>query len=230
MRATITIPETLNEISLVTYQRWLECKDHFTGNLQDQKLVSLFCAIPLVDTLNIKQKDINSTSDHLKHLLESTADLQQTFTIKGKHKDLTFGFIPNLDEISGGEYADLDTYLGSWENMHKAMAVMYRPVMPILKHKEKYLIENYEGSDKYSELMKFAPLNVVFGALLFFWNLSKDLSRITQDSLNKEILMEATQLLNSLRVNGDGMPVSTLSQEEILNELKALQNTPLENV
>lgn len=227
MKATITIPESLNEISLDRYQRWLGCKDNFTGNLYDQKLVSLFCGIPLMDTLKIKQKDINETSEHLKVLLDSSAPLQQTFKIEGKDTVIEFGFIPCLDDISGGEYADLDNYMGDWQNMHKAMSVMYRPITT--RRKDKYLIEDYEGSDKYSDLMKHAPLNAVYGALLFFWNLSRDLARISQASLNKEIMKEATQLLSSLLPSGDGTRVSTLSPEEVLKELKELKSTQLDN-
>jgi hypothetical protein len=27
-----------------------------------------------------------------------------------------------------GEYIDLDAFLGDWDNMHRAMAVLYRPI------------------------------------------------------------------------------------------------------
>jgi hypothetical protein len=50
--------------------------------------------------------------------------------------------------------------------MHKAMAVLFRPIKK--KQGTKYLIEDYEGSHKYSELMKEIPLDVVMGAMVFF--------------------------------------------------------------
>ena len=39
-----------------------------------------------------------------------------------------FGFVPKLDELSFGEFIDLDKYLQDWDSMHKAMAVLFRPV------------------------------------------------------------------------------------------------------
>ena len=42
--------------------------------------------------------------------------------------EVEFGFIPKLDNISLGEFVDLDSYMSDWDNMHKAMAVLYRPV------------------------------------------------------------------------------------------------------
>ena len=84
----------------------------------------------------------------------------------------TFGFIPNLDEMTLGEYIDLDTYFGDWDNMHKAMSVLYRPIT-----KEKgnlYNIEEYDGT-KYSDVLKLMPLDVVLGSIFFFYNLSSEL-------------------------------------------------------
>jgi hypothetical protein len=53
-----------------------------------------------------------------------------------------YGFIPNLDDMSFGEYVDLDTYLGDWQNIHRAMAVLYRPIRE--KRGERYNIVPYE--------------------------------------------------------------------------------------
>jgi len=64
-------------------------------------------------------------------------------------------FIPNLDDITNGEYVDLDTYIPDWDEMHKAMAVLFRPVIQNLK--DKYIIEDYKGSAKYSDDMLDLP-------------------------------------------------------------------------
>ena len=40
-------------------------------------------------------------------------------------RGVEYGFIPNLDDMSFGEYVDLDTYIGDWQNIHRAMAVLY---------------------------------------------------------------------------------------------------------
>jgi hypothetical protein len=50
------------------------------------------------------------------------------------------------------------------KDLHKAMAVMFRPI--VKTKKEYYEIERYQGSNTYAEVMKSAPLNVVVTKLL----------------------------------------------------------------
>jgi hypothetical protein len=133
--------------------------------------------------------------------------LTQKFTI-GKQ---TFGFLPSLEEITVGELNDVDQYISDWSQMHKAMAVLYRPVVATFGNR--YEIEKYEGSDKYAEQMKEMPLDVTIGAMLFFWTLGKDLSVASLTSLAKEEEMNLTPLLNFLK-SGDGFP-STISSQEV---------------
>ena len=50
--------------------------------------------------------------------------------------------------------------------MHKAMAALSRP---IVAHKgDVYEIEEYEGSAKYEDYMRYMPANVALGASVFF--------------------------------------------------------------
>lgn len=73
-----------------------------------------------------------------------------------------------------GEYIDLDNSIGDVQNLHKAMAVLYRPIKQ--KIKDKYLIEEYRG-DNYHEAMKNTPMDAVVSSMLFFWNLRIELSK-----------------------------------------------------
>ena len=68
---------------------------------------------------------------------------------------------------------DLDTFIGDWKNIEKAMSVLYRPV--ISKLKGKYLIEDYD-SDK-TAYMGNITLDYVFGSLFFLKNLNQELSK-----------------------------------------------------
>ena len=76
-----------------------------------------------------------------------------------------------------GEWIDLDTYINDWSQMHKAMAVLFRPVT--LGLGKNYNIEKYEGSSKYSEVMLDMPLDVVLGAMVFFYTLGTKLAIAT---------------------------------------------------
>ena len=68
------------------------------------------------------------------------------------------------DEISLGEYVDLDTYMGDWQNMQIAMNVLFRPIKE--KIGDKYLIKDYDVESK--DLLQEIPMDVVFGAVFFF--------------------------------------------------------------
>ena len=107
----------------------------------------------------IKATDVTEITTGLSKMFEAKHKLITTF----KLNENEFGFIPKLDEMSFGEYIDLDNYLSEWENMHKAMTVLFRPIK--YKKKDKYLIEDYEGSGKYD--LKNMSLDI-FQTLQFF--------------------------------------------------------------
>ena len=149
-----------------------------------------------------------------------------------KIKNIEFGFIPKLDEITFGEYVDLENHLQNWETYHKAMAVMYRPIKE--KQKDKYSIVDYEPNEDMQELMRFAPLDVAISASLFFWSLGSELLNLTLSYLQKE-LKTMTNSSNTAKGiysdnNGDGIQASMLSLKEMLPSLTKLQDTDLLNV
>ena len=140
-----------------------------------------------------------------------------------------FGFIPNLDKMSFGEYIDLESYITDWDNMHKAMAVMYRPIVAGKKHL--YEIEPYEGSDKWADVMKDAPVNVAIGALVFFYRLGKKLCKYTMDYLLlQQNQKEASTQEKALERNGDGINQFMLSLEKTYQELVKSQRFHYTNV
>jgi hypothetical protein len=114
--------------------------------------------------------------------------------------------------------------MSDWETMHKAMAVFYRPITAGNKDFNK--IEKYEGSDKYSIIMKDTPASVAAGTFLFFLNLGIELSKITMDSLRKQqqTLKEDPTVKDSVK-NGDGINQYTQSLKEMSSKLTKLQNS-----
>ncbi len=95
--------------------------------------------------------------------------IKKTFEIQG----VKFGFINELEDISFGEYIDLESNIIDVQSFHKAMAVMYRPITS--QKGDKYTIEKYSGTANYADLMKYAPLDVVLPASVFFWSLGNEL-------------------------------------------------------
>ena len=186
MRIEITIPESLDDITLEQYQVFSKIEEPTI----DQTLTTF---------LNISQKELNMLpadkiegfAEQINSVFEQDKQFTPTFVLNG----IKYGFIPKLDSITYGENKDLTTYLNDFDNMNKAMAVMYRPI--IHEQRGKYLIEDYEGSSKYSEVMKQAPLSVVLGATVFFYNLMSGLLKAIPNYLGEELEKESKDLLKS---------------------------------
>ena len=224
VKYTVLQPESLDEISLAQYQKFLIASETIEGHFLNQKMISLFFLMCLSEALMIKKTSVDDLCTTINELFDEEQPLQKIFKIGNKE----FGFIPNLEELTMGEFIDLDTYLGDWKEMHRAMAVLYRPVTN--KYKDTYEIEQYESSDKYAEVMKYAGMGAVMGAVGFFWNLSNELIRASQASLQEELTQEIIQQLRSLQEDGDGTLASMHSQVEDLIKLTLPQDTTLESV
>jgi len=214
MKLEVYIPEDLSEITLEQYQRFekLNTKDNANTNFLLQKMVEIFCRIDLKDVANIKFSQVQDIAQHLDNVFSQKSELKKTFTLDG----IKYGFIPKLDDISFGEYIDLDNYLGKWDEMHKAMSVLYRPIT--VGYSNKYGIEPYNG--RINEAMRKAPLDVVMGAMFFFYSLSNELLRFTQSYLQRVLMSkEISQQVQDLEKNGGGISQSMRLLKETLGDL-----------
>jgi hypothetical protein len=229
MKTEIVIPTSLSEIPLKSYQEFMRVveksnDDEFIG----QKTIEIFCGLKMKDVVKVKWSDVKSLTLHLNEIFKAKPKFQATFKIK----DMEFGFIPNLEDMSFGEYIDLESNISNVETFHKAMAVMYRPITK--KVKDRYEIFEYVGSDEFSDVMKYAPLNVVLGATVFFSTLGSDLVQHTLTSLEKEIqrnpkIMTLAKERNLIK-DGDGTIQSMRFLKETLQSLMKLPNWELESV
>jgi hypothetical protein len=214
MKIELTIPTSLNDIKLAQYQKFLKVvEENEEGEFVQQKMVQLFCGIDLKDVASIRYKDVAEITANINNLFTKENHFIQRFKMGG----VEFGFIPNLDEMTTGEYMDLDSYITDWNTMHNAMAVLYRPITNKLG--TKYQIEEYKGSVTYADVMRHAPLDVVLGAMVFFYNLGNDLLKSTINYLERN--QEVQNILNkhNLENVGDGIQVSMLLLKETLEDL-----------
>tara|TARA_R110002110_G_C13194498_1_gene694809 strand:- start:106 stop:777 length:672 start_codon:yes stop_codon:yes gene_type:complete len=223
MKVKILVPETLAEITLEQYQKFLKIsKDNVNSLFLQQKMVEIFCNIELKQVLNIKYKSIVKINNHLNNLFEQKPKFIESF----KRGDKTFAFIPKLDDMTFGEYVDLDTNLTDWDYMHQAMGVLYRPIT--LKKNNKYIIEPYETFDKYD--MKKMPLDVVLGSLVFFWNLSKELLNHIPNYFLTQMDSLTSQQQQTLEESGVGIQAYMDLVGETYSKLTMLQDYPYINV
>tara|TARA_R110001592_G_scaffold51927_4_gene159396 strand:+ start:1692 stop:2351 length:660 start_codon:yes stop_codon:yes gene_type:complete len=219
MKVQINVPDSLKDITLEQYQKFekLNTEENKDSSFLLQKMIEIFCNLNLRDVANIKYKSVQEITKHLNKVFDVKTDLTPTFKLGG----IEFGFIPVLDDMTLGEYIDLDTYLGDWENMHKAMNVLYRPIT--VNNKNRYNIEDYKESDN-TELFKDMPLNIAMGSLVFFWNLNSELLQITLKYLNQEAKKMNMDQRLALERSGVGINQSMDSLRRMLPSLTILQN------
>ena len=220
MKLEITVPESLNEITLEQYQRFekLNTKENEDTMFLLQKMIEIFCNLDLKDVAAIKYKSVQHVTSLINDVFDVKHKLIPTFQLDGNE----YGFIPVLDDLTLGEYIDLDENLADWQTMHKAMSVLYRPIK--YKKGTKYQIEEYKGLEQ-ANTFKQMPLDIVFGAMVFFYNLSNELVQTILSYLHKEIPNTLTiQQMERLGLSGAGSSQSMVWLKGMLPDLTRLQN------
>jgi len=212
MQIEVSIPSTLKEVKLKDYQSLL-----LIDKPNDEDLLKCILNINTKELGKIKDKDVDYLINHINKLFEQEHKFIPTFNLNG----VAYGFIPNLDEITYGENKDITSYINEWGNMHKAMAVLFRPIK--LKKNNKYIIEEYEGSHRYAETMKQMPLDIVLGAMVFFYNLTNELLKYIPSYLEKELVKEQT-IGQISQENGEAIQNYIHLLKGTLQDLKKLQD------
>ena len=216
----ITVPSTLNDITLIQYQEYHE-EIEKRKKLPDAneylkiKKIEIFCKLTREQIMQLEYDSVENISTILDGILEIQPALVEKFEVNG----VRFGWLPDLDKMSYGELLDLNGNISDWTAMHIAMGVLYRPI----KNEGvggKYNIEKYEG-DKYHQYMRKMPLSAVLGAMVFFWNLGLDCVKYILNSLEMEKEFQ-TQL--NLTETGVGIQQLTNSLEGILQNMKVSSN------
>ena len=215
MKVEVYIPDTLSEITLGQYQKYLKIQENNEDeNFLAIKMIEIFCGLRGDTIMAMKAKSIRDITAILTSMFNEKPQLVREFKMGSK----TYGFIPKLEDMSFGEYIDLDTYIGDMDNLHRAMNVLYRPIKQ--KYEEKYLIEDYTGDDP--DIMKSMPMDAVLSSILFFYHLGMDLSQAMMSYLEEEeIALVQQQILGK---NGDGINRFSDSLKEILHDLKISLN------
>lgn len=229
VEVSISLPKSINDIKLGDYQKYMKVyeanKEVDDANFLELKLLEAFCEIDLLTANQMPFETFDFALEHMSDIFKEKTPLTRRFKMKGTDGVIAeFGFIPNLSKMSLGEYVDLDTYISDMENMHKAMAVLFRPVHSSWEGKEHYRVAEYEGTEKYAAVMKQMPLGIALGAMVFFYRLGMKLSKHMMDYslqlLEKEELSEEQS--QRLQKDMDGIKASMHLLEEMPYGLEAL--------
>ena len=211
----IQVPTEINDITLEQYQKFAlinteeQDKEFFMF-----KTIEIFCGVDISLVSKMRLKDAESISNEVLEVLNTNIPFTNKFELEG----VKYGFIPDLQQISLGEFIDLEEGLADSKSFHKATAVMFRPIMK--EAGELYTIDGYEASTEMHHIMKKAPLGIVSAAIVFFYNIVKELQTdLKAYSQEKQAEMMTTlENLNS-QENTDGLTLSTLYAEAMLQSI-----------
>lgn len=196
----LLIPKDLHSIPLYQYQQFLmefegKSDNDYTSEEASLKMLEIFCGLKPKEGLQYKMTDVDKAVNKLNKVLNQKPSLITRFKLGG----LEFGFVPDLQDLSFGEYIDAETNLTNWSTMNKAMAVLYRPID--MTYKGKYKLKPYDGVH-YAEVLKNMPTSVAVSALVFFYSLETELLEVTltstmrQEKLQKKKVSEQMKILD----------------------------------
>mgnify|MGYP003115184347 FL=1 len=216
MKIKVNIPQSLDDVTLRDYKHFLKIQENNEdGRFVKAKMLEIFCKIGLKEVYRMKYKD----SEEVLSILEKTFNDKPSLVRKFKLGKTQYGFHPQLDDLTFGEYIDLDTYIGDWDNIEKAMNVLYRPIITSVG--EKYAIDEYNTeNDKYLLDM---PMSAVTSSIFFLMKLGADLSNHILKSLEKDN-EEIYQQFLTLEKNGDGISQFGLYVDQTLQKLNISLN------
>ena len=201
MKLDLLVPTSLHDIPLKQYQKFIktfENAEDYTEDYAALKMLEIFCGVPYSEAIKFKVGDINRVVSKINDALAEKPSLINKFKLGSTE----FGMVTDLNDLTFGEFVDIENNITDWDNMHKAMAVLYRPI--VKKYKHKYEIEEYKGDNWYDAMLNM-PASVAVSAIVFFYNLETDLLNLTLDSGQVPSLQtEASMQTQTLTKSGGG--------------------------
>ena len=178
----------------VNLETWLKLIEFETGS-KTQEAEGTIAALSDMSKQLINQLSLKDVAVIMEKIADFQAgqdsSLKKIIEIEG----VEYGFHPNLDDITLGEYADLETFIknGIEQHLPEVMAVLYRKVTE-KTDSGVYTIEKYGGDLTIrAEQMKKMSAEQVQSALVFFYNFVSVLSVTLESYLTKKLKETKTQ-------------------------------------
>ena len=191
------------DVTLDSWARLVKYKSKTKGK-EALKVIGELSNIPAEIINKLELADVAVLMTRIGDLQrEADTRLARIIEIDGKR----YGFHPDLESITLGEYADIETFIKNdiQEHLPELMAVLYRPIVE--EKNGLYTIEAYDGEIKLraAEMKKMSSQQVQ-NALVFFYNFGREFVGTMQLFLMeklKEMKMQSQQTV--LQKNGVGL-------------------------
>tara|TARA_B110000285_G_C15089288_1_gene598115 strand:+ start:272 stop:871 length:600 start_codon:yes stop_codon:yes gene_type:complete len=189
----ITIPTNWSD---VTIKKFIKYNDSLK-DLEDErqiiiKTISILCDISEHIVEVMKLKDLKKIQSNLQKLIGKPVnkDIINKIDING----VKYGFHPNLDDLTMGEFVDIETYAKE-NDIAKMMSVLYRPI--VKEQGNRYDIEPYDFDVHSENSIHFEKLSINVGNAIavFFWTLGKEQLKTFHQSSK---VVEKNQLVQTM--------------------------------
>jgi len=205
-QVNIKIPESYADVTVRQYKRMMQMwNDTDDAREAALKAVAALCDLDREVLDYADSGDVSKVIEDLLWLVKEPNPLAMTLPLQRivKLNGVEYGFIPNWTKLTVGEFADLESYSSKnlFDNLEKALAVWYRPITK-KKADDSYFIEPYEPHFTKQEKMLDMPMDVVVGAMVFFYRIER---RLAIDSRLSSIRQSKKNLKIKSTTNGVGM-------------------------
>ena len=183
----------INRWADVTLETWIKLVDFATGT-KTEEATETIAALSDIPKKLIKELALSDVAVIMSKIAELQAKQDTTLKRIIEINDVEYGFHPDLNKITLGEYADIEQFIknGIETNLPELCAVLYRPVKE--KKNDIYIIDAYDGDITLrTEEMKMMTAEQVQSALVFFYHLGKVLSGILPLYLMERLKETKTQ-------------------------------------
>lgn len=173
----IEVPEYL---SIRHYQKLTKM-----GSPNTMQIISVLTDISIEDLKELEPDNFILLEKKLVPMLH--VDKSNKIVFEFKHNEKEYGLVTDFFKLTMSEWVDLEVYSNSEnvvDNIHKIMAILYRPVTKKLKN-NKYQIENYNSNEIESRAEEFLdlPLEFYLSVSTFFLQSYVTFTEILRDSL-----------------------------------------------
>ena len=181
----LTIPNEWSDITIGIYQEYVKIQQGKSN--EKNKVISSLALLCNTKPLIVKKMaytDLLDIMNIIKVMIDAEPkkeDFKKMFTFS----EIEFGFVPNLNKLTTGEYIDLESYCKNpIENLHIIMSILYRKVTN--KVNDRYAMEPYNPDEFKEELFKDCPMNIALSSLGFFLTLGERLAMTSLRYLEKQ--------------------------------------------
>ena len=200
MATEFKLPTSWDEVSVAQYSKLMLAIEK-EGTTEIELMIKSLEALVGIDGGILTKVPIKMLREAYKQLGELTSNMPSNELSRVVEIDgIEYGIIPDFNELTLGEFVDLDNYLqDNYNNLNKIFAVLYRPV--IERDGNNYNIEPYSLkniSDRRELFNNRLSIDTVYGALVFFCSIGSKHIESTLYSLEEEkmsqIIIKSSQL------------------------------------